>query len=116
LLQLVKDEVNVKEITFDDLMENDVVLDTRITPELKAEGQAREFVRAVQDIRKEKGFSQNDEITLTAETNNIGKEIINTHLVYIKKTLRAREILFNAVSDGTKIVIDNVVFQVSVSV
>ncbi|MBI2046394.1 MAG: class I tRNA ligase family protein [Parcubacteria group bacterium] len=114
LLQLIKDEVNVKEITFSDSMENDVELDTLITPELKQEGQAREFVRALQDIRKEKEFSTSDEIIITIEANNFGKEIINTYLSYIKKALRAREIFFAAVSDGADITVDDAVFRVRI--
>lgn len=95
-------------------MENDVELDTLITPELKQEGQAREFVRALQDIRKEKEFSTSDEIIITIEANNFGKEIINTYLSYIKKALRAREIFFAAVSDGADITVDDAVFRVRI--
>ena len=39
-----------------------VVLDTAITPELKAEGLARELVRRIQDLRKKAGFNIEDRI------------------------------------------------------
>ncbi|MBP7689244.1 MAG: isoleucine--tRNA ligase, partial [Thermoflexales bacterium] len=42
-----------------------VALDTHITPELKSEGQAREVVRRVQDLRKQAGFEISDHIALT---------------------------------------------------
>ena len=45
-------------------------LDTRITPELKAEGLAREVVRFVQDARKDAGFDVSDKITLVLTTAN----------------------------------------------
>ena len=39
-----------------------VALDTAITPELRAEGLAREFVRRVQDLRKTAGFDISDRV------------------------------------------------------
>ena len=42
-----------------------VALDTHVTPELKQEGQAREVVRRVQDLRKTAGFEISDHIVLT---------------------------------------------------
>lgn len=41
-----------------------VVLDTKITPQLEAEGLARDIIRAVQDARKSAGFAVSDRITL----------------------------------------------------
>lgn len=41
-----------------------VVIDTELTPELRAEGDARELQRAVQDLRKEAGLALDDRIDL----------------------------------------------------
>ena len=41
-----------------------VVLDTALTPELRAEGDAREIARAVQDLRREAGLELDDQIEL----------------------------------------------------
>ena len=40
-----------------------VGIDTALTPELKAEGLARELVRRIQDMRKNGGFNISDRIT-----------------------------------------------------
>jgi isoleucyl-tRNA synthetase len=53
LSQLIKDELNVKNVIVEKSEgELKVSLDTKITPELKAEGEARELVRQIQDLRK----------------------------------------------------------------
>ena len=49
LWELVKDEINVKEITFG----AEIKLDTALTAELKEEGLVRELVRNIQDMRKD---------------------------------------------------------------
>jgi isoleucyl-tRNA synthetase len=47
-----------------------VVLDTTLTPELKAEGLARDMIRAIQDTRKAAGFDVSDRIFLRLEFSN----------------------------------------------
>ena len=60
ILELIKDEVNVKEIIFDDRIEGEVELDTTMTDELKEEGQVREIIRHIQDLRKKAGLVPKD--------------------------------------------------------
>lgn len=57
-LELIKDEVNVKEIVNKDI--EGVELDTTLTPELEEEGRVRDVLRMIQDLRKEKGLKPND--------------------------------------------------------
>ncbi len=47
-----------------------VALDTVITPQLKAEGLAREVVRRIQQMRKDAGFDLSDRIHTTYQTDN----------------------------------------------
>src|SRR5699024_8603253 len=44
-----------------------VALDTRVTPELEAEGTARDVVRAIQSARREAGFEGSDRLRLTVD-------------------------------------------------
>ncbi len=47
-----------------------VTLDTNVTPPLKREGMARDFVRLIQTLRKEKDFNISDRIELCWHTEN----------------------------------------------
>lgn len=62
LVDVVKEELNVKEIKIGG---DEVNLDFDITPELKAEGLAREVIRAVQSARKKAGLNVDDRINLS---------------------------------------------------
>lgn len=55
---ILKDELNVKEVLDADI--EGVELDTNLTPELIAEGEMRDLVRKIQDLRKEKGLSPDE--------------------------------------------------------
>ena len=57
-MELIKEEVNVKKITFGKSLK----LDTRITPELKEEGVVREIIRQIQGMRKEAKLKPKDRV------------------------------------------------------
>jgi len=63
-IELIKEEVNVKEIAFDATLAEDMVLDAALTPQLIEEGEVRELVRAIQDLRKDAGLSPKDKALL----------------------------------------------------
>ena len=58
LLELIKEEVNVKEIVFG----KELKLNTKITVELKEEGLVREIIREIQGMRKREGLKPKDKI------------------------------------------------------
>ena len=64
LLNLIKNEVNVKEIIFDDEIENEIELDINITEELRQEGQVREIIRHLQEMRKSLGLKPANKISI----------------------------------------------------
>ena len=59
---LIRDEVNIKNIRTDGEIGSEVELDTNITPELEEEGKVREEIRHIQELRKEKGLNPNDKL------------------------------------------------------
>ena len=91
---IIGEELNVKEVKQDKNLETALVLDADITPELKQEGNYREFVRSVQDMRKKLGLTPSDRITLLIGANEEGKKLIKTFEVDIKKVILASRIEF----------------------
>lgn len=61
LLDIIREEVNVKKVTIDEKLKN-IELETEITPELRLEGQAREIIRYIQEMRKEAGYEVDNRI------------------------------------------------------
>ncbi|MDQ5930986.1 MAG: Isoleucine--tRNA ligase, partial [Patescibacteria group bacterium] len=83
---LIMEELNVKNV----VVGNEISLDLTITPELKLEGEYRELVRLVQDMRKEKGLTPQDEIGLTLPEKY--NEIFTKFGEELKKVVGAREV------------------------
>ena len=98
LLDLIKDEVNVKEIIFGDEFE----LDTKITAELKEEGAIRELARQIQEMRKDGGLAAKDSIKLYFKIDDIGlKGIVERQQKNLSIEVGAKIIEFaGTVKDG----------------
>ncbi|MFZ4499993.1 MAG: class I tRNA ligase family protein [Minisyncoccia bacterium] len=94
-LQIIMDELNVKGIVEDPELVGEPELDVTMTEELKLEGEYRELVRTVQDLRKEKNLLPNDVITLTLPEQY--KNIVELFSDEMKKTVGAKEIIVSAV-------------------
>ncbi|HEY3061891.1 MAG TPA: isoleucine--tRNA ligase [Chloroflexota bacterium] len=68
-----------------------VVLDTTLTPELEAEGRAREVIRLIQDARKRAGFNVSDRIRVRYVASDGVADAFEQHAAYIKReTLATR--------------------------
>lgn len=67
-----------------------VQLDTTVYPELEKEGIARDFVRMVQALRKEKGFDVSDRIRVSyAASTELVAQSLQLHESYIKEQVLA---------------------------
>jgi isoleucyl-tRNA synthetase len=82
-LNLIKEETNVKEVSWETSKENlSVTLDTNLTAELVEEGEYRDFVRNIQVMRKNQQFSLTDRIKIYAPSwpKNFEHEILSKTL------------------------------------
>lgn len=104
LVDIIKDEVNVKEVVMDTALAEEVVLDTTLTPELKEEGTIRELIRAIQDLRKEKGLTIQDRAILTIETDPKAQELIAKNKEILSSTTLLKEVKFGNVEGEAKMV------------
>jgi isoleucyl-tRNA synthetase len=77
LLGLIKEEINVKEIIYDDKIAGSVKLDIEITPELREEGIVREIIRNIQEMRKKSNLKPKDEISVMYSGDSFLEEILN---------------------------------------
>lgn len=92
-----------------------VALDITITPELQAEGNARELINRIQKIRKDADFDLTDRINLILEKNDeLNNSIINFYS-YICAEILADNIEFiDNISDGVEIEINEHPIKVQV--
>lgn len=99
-IEITREMVDVK-ITakegFAVAMENNVftILDTNLTPELSAEGLARELVSKVQQMRKQNDYEMMDKIKIYVDADEAVDEAIESHKDYIMK-----ETLATAIENG----------------
>ena len=60
-----------------------IALDIQITPELKKEGIAREFINRIQNLRKSSGFDITDKIVVEIESNDNVNDAVSDFADYI---------------------------------
>jgi len=94
-----------------------VALDVTITPELKAEGDARELVNRVQKLRKDKGFEVTDRILLRIELVEALVPVVEAHKDYIcRETLASSLLLESNLAKSETVDINGVQVRVEIEV
>ena len=77
-----------------------VALDTTITPELKAEGLARELVRRIQDLRKKADFNIEDRINTYYQAEGELAAVFSGWAGYIKAETLSEQLTAGSVPEG----------------
>ncbi len=95
LLEIIMRQLNVKKVVLKKDKEISVDLDTKITPELEAEGFAREFARHVQAERKKKGLNKKDLIKLKINTNIEIQKMLEKYINFLKERTNSKSIEFS---------------------
>ncbi|HID25441.1 MAG TPA: isoleucine--tRNA ligase, partial [Thermoplasmata archaeon] len=119
LVDLVKEEINVKEMLFSrdttgfqsQIQDGSMVsvetkegvvllLDTVQTPELFAEGFSREIVRRIQSMRKSLDLAIEDRIETSIAVNSEQKKALEDWRDYVAEETRSKKVLFVDQPDG----------------
>lgn len=116
IIGLIKDETNVKQVAIDNATENEVELDTNITDELRKEGQYREIVRFIQDMRKKQNFVPSQKAVLSVWADNESRALVERFENEVKRSATLEKIKFlgEISSDGNigeKLSIDEMTFR-----
>jgi isoleucyl-tRNA synthetase len=115
LTEILKEEINVREIILDSTPKQEdgpgMFLDLNITPELKQEGEFRELVRGIQDIRKVMGLVPSDIVSLSLDTDKRGQDLALQFEKELTKVVGAKNILF-VENDGTEVKVDELKFKI----
>ncbi|MFH1460908.1 MAG: isoleucine--tRNA ligase [Patescibacteria group bacterium] len=88
LVELLKDEINVREI----VLGKQIKLDIKLNAQLKNEGIIRDLIRFVQDMRKHGGLKPGQKIYLRYSTKSKLGNLINQHQSEIQQEVTAGKI------------------------
>ena len=92
LQEIIARQLNVKKIELKKSKEIEVSFDVSLTPELEAEGYAREISRKVQAFRKNLGLNKKDKISLVLVTDDKFQEILKIQENLIKKRTNSKKL------------------------
>ena len=84
LQDIILNQLNVKQVNIKKANEISVKIDAKLTPELEAEGYAREMSRQVQAFRKKIGLEKTDSIELYIYTDETLKKMLEKQKYFIK--------------------------------
>jgi len=87
LIELLKDEVNVKEVVLGERLH----LDTKITESLKAEGVIRDLVRSIQGMRKHGGLKPGQLVHMRYQADAYLENLIQKQSLEIKNQISAKQ-------------------------
>lgn len=115
-IQLVGDELNVKEISFGQKIEDEVWLDSEINEQLLAEGLIRELIRQIQERRKQLGLNPKQQIELTVESDDVGQAIMEQFEKDFLLGTNTKKVIYEKVSDGESLEVNERLFKVKIVV
>jgi len=103
--EIIKSQLNVKELFFIKIKKSEVsvTLDTKLTPELEAEGYARELSRQIQAERKKAGLVKKDriELQIKMERDLLANLSKYKQSDFIKRRVNAKKFSWGVLTDAT---------------
>jgi isoleucyl-tRNA synthetase len=92
--EIIKQQLNVKEVEvlYGSNEQISIEFDTKMTPELEAEGYARELSRLIQAFRKELGLEKKDKVKIQIVSGKEMVQILEGQKEFIKERTNAEEL------------------------
>ena len=95
---LIREEINVKDIIIDEKINlgegKNIILDLELSEDLKREGEYRELVRKIKDLRKENNLTLNDVVSLEFKGNKNTIDFVKSFEEELKKDCKLSELKF----------------------
>ncbi len=92
--KIIMKQLNVKKVEMKKGKELKVELDMKMTPELEAEGFAREFARKIQSERKNAGLKKGDMISMKVSCDKKLTEMLNKNIHFLLERTNSKKIDF----------------------
>jgi isoleucyl-tRNA synthetase len=92
LQKIISKQLNVREIKLKKEKTISVELDSKLTPELEAEGYAREMSRQIQAFRKKSGLEKDQKIELWLIVDEEFKKILDSQKDFIEKRTNSKKL------------------------
>jgi len=89
LEELIKKELNVKDVVWGEVKPEITVSLGEVTPELQVEGDARDLMRIFQDLRKQANLQSTDKINAIYESSEANKNAVKAFNEAIKRKIGA---------------------------
>jgi len=94
ILEIIARQLNVKSVVIKKSDENKIELDVKMTPELEAEGYAREFSRNIQALRKKAEMQKGDLIELKVFCSDEMQKILNRNINFLRERTNSKKMDF----------------------
>lgn len=102
VLQVISRQLNIKKIVLKKSKELSVELDAKTTPELEAEGFARELARKIQDARKKAGLQKSDFINLKINAEPKFLKVLEKNSEFLRERTNAKHVKFEPGLSGSE--------------
>ncbi len=113
LQEIIARQLNVKKVGLKKSKEISINLDTKMTPELEAEGYAREISRQIQSFRKKLGLEKKDKIKLFIFTDDKFKKVLEKQTDFIKERTNSKKLeISENVTTGKERFKNNIEFKI----
>jgi ABC-type multidrug transport system ATPase subunit len=104
-----------KEVLIDNTITEVVELDLNITPELKEEGNIRELIRGIQELRKQEKLNPSDVVGLKIKTDQAGATLVQKFEMEVKKVTLVKNISFENLESGNVVKVEEMTFELKIS-